>query len=179
MKLLNGTKDTIKITYDTSTSYLWKEVKSLRGGSLRGLHFPEVDIYYAGEILLEQDSNAVVIKNSKQLCQQIVNDITTAIDETGKWPEYPKINLLSNTGYITIEWQKIGQTEMDDYLYYGPVQWKKWRKDSIISSTQYLNSQEFQEFLQRTENVNSFLKSELFNIEFKQFIIKNLIQDKK
>ena len=179
MKLLNRTKDTNKITYDISTSYLWKEVTSLRGGSRRGLHFPEVDIYYAGEILLEEDSNTVLGKNSEQLFQEIANDITSVIDETGRWPEYPKINLLTNKGYITIEWQQIGQTEMDDYLYFGPVEWKKWRKDSIISATQYLNSQEFQEFLQRTECVNSFLKSELFNIEFKQFIIKNLIQDKK
>ena len=143
------------------------------------MHFPEVDIYYAGEILLEEDSSPVWRKNPKQLFHQIVNNITTGTDEAGEWPEYPRIDLLSNTGYITIEWQKIGQTEMDDYLYYGPVEWKKWRKDSIISATQYLNSQKFQEFLQRTECVNSFLKSELFNIEFKQFIIKNLIQDKK
>ena len=179
MRLLNGTKDTIKVTYDSSTSYLWKEVKSLRGGSRRGLHFPEVDIYYAGEILLEKDSNTVLRKKSEQFFQEIANNITSVIDKTGRWPEYPKINLLTNTGYITIEWQKIGQTEMDDYLRYGPVEWKKWRKDSIISSTQYLNSQEFQEFLQRTECVNNFLKSELFNVEFKQFIIKNLIKDEK
>ena len=95
MKLLNGTKDTNKITHDTSTSYLWKEVKSLRGGSLRGLHFPEVDIYYAGEILIEDDSNTVLGKNSEQLFQEIANDITSVIDETGRWPEYPKINLLT------------------------------------------------------------------------------------
>ena len=164
------------MTNGTSNNHSWRALKSSKGGSRRGLHFSDVDICYAGEVFIETESYNQELASSWKFYQNIADTITATIDENGKWPNYPKIDMLTKTSFITIEWQKIGIEEMYDYMQYGPLEWKKWSKASIISATDYLNTKEFQEFLQRTESVNHVLKSELFSIEFKQFVIKNLIK---
>ena len=164
----------VMATSGRSNGHLWKEFGTSKRGTRRGIHFPDADFYYAGEIFLEDESNTSQETNDQPFYQNIVDNITTAINKCGKWPDYPKINFLTDANCITLEWQKIGKEEIHDYLKYGPSEWKKWSKSAIVSATTYLNSLEFQEFLQRTESVNHVLKSELFSVEFKQFVISNL-----
>ena len=164
------------MTTGTSNNHSWRALKSMKGGSRRGMYFSDDDICYAGEVFIETESHNQELVSSWTCYQNIADKITSTINDNGEWPNYPKIDIMTKTSFITIEWQKIGIEEMYDYMQYGPLEWKKWSKASIISATDYLNTKEFQEFLQRTESVNHVLKSELFSIDFKQFVINNLIK---